>query len=122
MMFYLRLNIGDGDRLLRNADGKRPISLLPCKSLCALLVHPFRRGTLQQLYCLGQWDGRWERKEYVSVVYRPANYESFESVFPGNPTQKCPQLWLNFRGDEFVTSLGRKDAMYEAGDVGVRQR
>jgi len=54
----------------------------------------------------------------MCVVHRFTNYEGLEAV-SRDPTQKCPQLGLNFRSDPLATSLAGKVAMNEAGNLCV---
>ena len=55
------------------------------------------------MYGLRQRDGcRWG-KEDAGVVSCSTDEEGLESLFPVNPTPKCPELCLNRGSDELAT-------------------
>jgi hypothetical protein len=96
MMLGLPLNVCDRVAFLRHTDGKRALSILPGEVCFEFLVHPMGRRAFHELHRLRKRHGCRQRQEHVHMVFRSADYESFEAILAGYAAKKFPKLLLHF--------------------------
>ena len=100
MMLGLRPDVRNRMVLLRNSDGECAVSFLPREIAGMFLVHPSRRRSLHELHGLRNGHDRGQGQQNVNVVFRAADHQSCESILTGDPSNKRPQIRLDFRRDQ----------------------
>ena len=80
MVFGLGMNVANRVSLLRDANRKPAVALLPRKTGRAGIIHPFGRTAFEKLHSLRQRHGGWKRNQHVDVIVGAADGESLETI------------------------------------------
>ncbi len=122
MMLTLSGNVLNRVANLRLSDGKRAISVLPCKfsQIWKLLGNPFRRLAFESSHPFAQTNRRRQPKQQMDVILHAADVQRFHLVRSTNTTHVTPNALFDLRSNPAFAILGGEDDVQVNGSVGVR--
>jgi hypothetical protein len=104
---------------IRCADTEGGVSGLPCKEFRSVLVHPARAVCFELLGEFRDGDFGREFDEKMNVVVNASDLDGLAFKILCDAVEVCPEFWLNFSMDAWMSFFAREDDMNEDNDVRI---